>query len=317
MAAQDDVDASPPAGKLEIDVHAVMRQQHHGIGAVDVSNGVHQLLQFLFADAERPVRGEPLRVGDRYIRKRLADNGNARAADLLDQGRLEYAAGSRIERLGVVECGLFREEDVLRQELALEALEIVAERLLAIGEFPMASHCLDAEQVCGLDHVGAVHGVGQSAALPQIAAVEQQRAPIPGLASQAVDQRLEMCEAAELAKTQGRLLEIETGEGMGVGAVALDAEPLQKSAPDEMRRLTCQRADPDVDARLAEMNWQQLGMRIGDVQDARIAEALEIVHAGALGSPRDPRPRGRKPCSAGELEKTPAADGHVPPPPER
>jgi hypothetical protein len=120
-----------------------------------------------------------------------------------------------------------------------------------------------------------------------------------------------------LPKRKADFLEIETGEGMGVGAVALDAEPLQESASDEMRRLACHRADPDVDARLAEMNRQQLGMRIGDVQDARIAEALEIVHAAGIGCPCDPRPRGRKPRSAGELEKTPAAHGHVFAPPER
>ena len=100
----------------------------------------------------------------------------------------------------------------------------------------MAGHRLDAEQIRGLDHVGALHGVGQSGALPQVAAVEQQRAARADVAAQSVDQRLQMRKAAELAETCRRFLEIEKGEGVGVGAVGLDAEPVEKGAADQMRR---------------------------------------------------------------------------------
>ena len=37
----------------------------------------------------------------------------------------------------------------------------------------MPGHRLDAEQVGGLDHVGARGRIGKSAALPEVAAVEQ------------------------------------------------------------------------------------------------------------------------------------------------
>ena len=151
--------------------------------------------------------------------------------------RLEHAARGGIEGLGVVEGGFLGEEDVLRQEFALEALEIGAQRLLAIGEFPVAGHRLDAEQVGGLHHVGALHGVGEPAALPEIAAVEQQRAAGADVAAQAIDQRLQMREAAELAEPGGGFFEIETGEGVGVGAVGPDAEAVEKGAADQMRRL--------------------------------------------------------------------------------
>ena len=145
-------------------------------------------------------------------------------------GRLEHAARGGIERLGVVEGGFLGQEDVLRQEFALEALEIGAQRLLAIGEFPMAGHRLDAEQVGGLDHVGALHGVGEAGALPEIAAVEQQRAAGADVAAQAIDQRLQMRKAAELAEACGGFFEIEAGEGIGVGAVGADAEAIEKGA---------------------------------------------------------------------------------------
>ena len=46
------------------------------------------------------------------------------SADLLDDGRFEHAARSGIESGRVVERGFLGQEDVLRQELALEALEV-------------------------------------------------------------------------------------------------------------------------------------------------------------------------------------------------
>ena len=166
MPAEDDIDARDPARKLEVDIHAVMRQQHHRIDLVVGSQRVDQLLQFVVADAERPVRREPLRMRDRHIGKGLSDHGHPMAAEFLDRGRLEDASRRGIECPGVVEGGFLREEHVLRQEFALEAVEVIAQRIFAIGEFPVAGHRLDAEQIRGLDHVGALHGVGESGALP-------------------------------------------------------------------------------------------------------------------------------------------------------
>jgi hypothetical protein len=51
-------------------------------------------------------------------------------------------------------------------------------------------------------------------------------------------------------------------------------------------------------------------MRIGHVQDARIAETFEIVDAGIIGAARDTRPSACERGSTRELEKVPAADGH-------
>ena len=94
----------------------------------------------------------------------------------------------------------------------------------------MAGHRLDAEQVGGVHHVGALQRVGKAGALPEIAAVEQQRAPGAGLAAHPVDQRLQMRKAAELAESPGGLLEFDAGEGIGVGAVGPDAEAVEEGA---------------------------------------------------------------------------------------
>src|SRR4051794_1237638 len=53
-------------------------------------------------------------------------------------------------------------------------------------------------------------------------------------------------------------------------------------------------------------------MRVGHMQDARIAEALQIVNAGSLGNARQsPRQRG----GAGQAQKIAAAHRHVASPP--
>jgi hypothetical protein len=52
-------------------------------------------------------------------------------------------------------------------------------------------------------------------------------------------------------------------------------------------------------------------MGVGHVQDARIAEAIEIVNAGAVGGARDARQPTRERSSTRELKEIAAADGHA------
>jgi len=52
-------------------------------------------------------------------------------------------------------------------------------------------------------------------------------------------------------------------------------------------------------------------VRVGQVQDPRVAEAFEIVDAGAVGAARDTRQSTRKRGSAGEFKKITAADCHA------
>ena len=95
----------------------------------------------------------------------------------------------------------------------------------------MRGHGLDAEQVGGIDHVLAMHDVGEPAALPEIAAVEQQRAAGARLRAQPVDQGLEMREAAEPAVAVRGLGEVEIGEGVRKPRLGRDAESLRNASP--------------------------------------------------------------------------------------
>ncbi len=120
----------------------------------------------------------------------------------------------------------------------------------------------------------ALHHVGQSRALPEVTAIEQQRAALADVGAQAVDQRLQMREAAELAEALRGFLEVDASEGIGVGVVRRDAEAVEKGFSNQMRRPPLHLADPDIDARLAEIDRTKLRMRIGEVKDARVAEPL-------------------------------------------
>ena len=118
--------------------------------------------------------------------------------------------------------------------------------------------------------------------------------PFAGVAAQPIDQRFQVSEAAELAEPNGGFFEIDRGERVGVGAVRLDPEAVEKGASDQMWRFALHRADPEVDAGLAKIHRQQLRMGIGHVQDARVAKTRKIVDAGAFGWTRHPRQCGRK-----------------------
>ena len=165
----------------------------------------------------------------------------------------------------------------------------------------MAGHRLDAEQVCRLHHVGALHGVGQPGPLPEIAAVEQQRSALSDIIAQAIDERFQMRETTELAESRGRLFEVDAGEGIGIGAVGLDAETVEKGLADQMRRPAGHRADADVDTGLAEIDRLELRVRIRHVQDARVAEAFEIVDARGISAARKPGQAARERHGSADL----------------
>src|SRR5580704_18086764 len=78
-----------------------------------------------------------------------------------------------------------------------------------------------------------------------------------------------------------------------------------------MRRLSLHRAEPEIDAGFAKISRQQLRMGVGDMQDARIAEAFEIINACGVGAARATRRSARKRNGARESKKIPAADGHA------
>jgi hypothetical protein len=259
VPAQDRVDAAHARGELEIDVHAVVGKQHHDLRALRPGR-VDVLLQFLFLDPHRPIGNEVARVRDGRVRERLPDDRHRHAVDGAGGRRLEH----RVAEVG----GLH----VLRQELdpAELLLDRLLDALLAVGELPVAGHEVDAEVLLGLDHVGALRPQRESGALPGVAAVEKQRAG--PLRAQALYQRREMREAADLAVRQRGPFEVEEGERVGFARARLDPERLEEMLADEVGGPTGRGADADVDARLAEVDRQELRVAVGEMQQRDVAE---------------------------------------------
>ena len=77
-----------PRRELQIDVHAVVREQHDRLRALR-ARFVDDLLQLLLADAEGPVGDEIARMRDRRVGKRLADDRDRHAVDC---SRITYGA---------------------------------------------------------------------------------------------------------------------------------------------------------------------------------------------------------------------------------
>src|ERR1043166_144182 len=225
---------------------------------------------------------------DRHIREGLADDADAPAARFFDGRRLEYPAGGSIKGGRIVEGSVLGEEDILRQELTPKSLEVPPQICFPVGEFPMDGHGVDAEEICGLDHVGAGERLRQAAALAGVAAVEAERISRTAVRAQTIDQGLEMGKAAHAAVTLRGLLIIEEGEGVGAAAPGRDPEVVEEGAADEVRRTAGHRPDADVDARLAVMNRRELRMGVGDMQNADVAEAADVVNV-VVGSDPDPR----------------------------
>ena len=265
VAAEDGVDAGDARRELQVDVHAVVRQQHHGLRAL-AAGLVDDLLHLLFLDAERPLGDEVARVRDRRVGKRLADDRHLHAVDGADDVRLEH----RVAEIG----GLH----VLRDEVDL-AGEILLDDLLdpvrAVGELPVAGHHVDAQQLAGVDHVLAFRPQRRRRPLPGVAAVEQQRAR--PRRPELPDQRREVREAAGLAVGARGFLEVEIGERVRLARSRRDAEMLQQRLADQVRRLALGGAEAEVDVRLAEVHRQQLRVAVGEVQQARVAERLDAV----------------------------------------
>ena len=269
VAAEDGIDAGDAAGHFEVDVHAVVREHDHDLGAVG-ARVVHPFLHAVVADAETPVRHHPARVGDRRVGEGLADDGDFHAVHLLHDVGLEHLVA---EVVG---------DDVLRDEIDVGFLEIVVDDLHhpfgAESRFPVRRHDVDAERDAGVDHVLCIGPQRSGRALPGVAAIEQQRAG--ALRADFVYQSFQVGEATDLAVDFGRFGEIEVSEGVGFGAAGLDAEFFQQMPADQVGGLAVGRADPKVDVGLAEPHRHQLGVAVGKVHERDVAVARHIVEIG-------------------------------------
>ena len=268
VAAEDGVDAAHARGELQIDVHAVVRQQHDRLRALA------RAPRRPSSAGARPGcrRSSPARSSAGW---RSACTGNAwpmiatgtpftsRSAYGLNTGSSK-SSGAHVLR-----------EELDRREIVLDGL---LHALRAVGEFPVRRHEVDAQELLRADHVGAAGPQRRRRALPAVAAVEQQRAAAARRAAASPAWRgARSRRACRSARASGFEIEMRERVG-GAAAGGADAEALLSEARDAVR--------------LAEIHRQELRMHVGDVQERDVAERRRIVELGRglrRGSPRAAR----------------------------
>ena len=267
VAGQDHVDAVDPRGELAVDVEAVVRQEHDELRAflahlLDI--GAHVVL----ANAERPVRHHPARIGDRRIRERLAEHGDLHAAALEHLVRLEHRLLPVV--VADIEC---EERKVLRLDQLLHPV-------FAIGEFPVAGHRVGLQELHAVGHVLALGLQRAERTLPGVAAIEQQHAVAAALRPHRLDDRRGTVETADAAIGLRQRLEVLEGQRIGVRRFFRNAVALQERLAGDVRRLALGVADPEIERRLAEIERRQLAVDVGDVQQRHVADRLEFQKIG-------------------------------------
>src|SRR5690625_5681562 len=86
-----------------------------------------------------------------------------------------------------------------------------------------------------------------------------------------------MGKAPHLAIFFGRLTKGQIGKGMGSGGIGLDTIKIKEIIAHYMRRPIAGRTHTYVDARLAKINRQQLGMAISNMQEMLITKTRDII----------------------------------------
>ena len=242
-----------------------MRQQDDkfgpfGAGFFDV------LTDHLLVDAERPVRDHVARVGDRGVRERLADDGNLHAAALEPCGGFE----DRLLPFGI--------GDVTGKERKLEHVLEFLHTILAVGEFPVRGHRVEAHGVLDLDHVLALGFERRQRALPGVATVQEQRV-VRTFGAHRLDQGHHPVDTADAAVFLGERSEIVARQRIGLGRTRLDPVVSEEILTRDMRRQALDLADPDVNRGFAEIDRRQLRVHVGEMQQRHLAHRLEVENA--------------------------------------
>ena len=265
VAAQNRIQAFDAAGQLQIHIHTVVAEQNHRLRALPFGR-IDLLLQLGLLNAEGPVWHLPARISNRRVGEGLPNDGHLGAIHFFDHERLE-------DRVFKVFCF-----DVLRHKIDLASkvfFNDLLDALLAIGEFPMRRHHVDAQQLASIDHVLCIRPQAGGAALPSVATIEQQRAGAAGF--EALDQGRDVRKTAHLAILPRCALEIEVRMSMGFMAAHPQTRVLDEMLAHQMRHFAPHAGDTNVGIGLAEIDRQQLRMAIGHVQQMHIARFRHVI----------------------------------------
>ena len=263
VAGQDHVDPRHHARHLLIYVKSIVAQANDQLGPF----GAHLVYHFLhtFVADPKGVFGEhPAGVGNRHIRERLPDH-----RDLDTTGLVELVRG---EQLGwFVPFGV---KDVLAKGGKRQPFHDLGHAVRAEREFPVKGHCVGLERVHHIDHVLTLGVITGIAAVPRIAAIQQQR--VRPVGADLVDHGRHAVQPAHLAIALRQSCEIVIGQRISRRAAISDAIKLAEIRTGHMRHLPAVLAHTDIHRRFAEIDRFKLRVDVGHVDQADVAKRVEF-----------------------------------------
>jgi hypothetical protein len=144
------------------------------------------------------------------------------------------------------------------------------------------------------------------AVLPGVAAVEQQRASLAFRADR-FEHGGDAIESSEPAVALGECREILRGERIRRRAARRNAVMLEQRAAGQVRHKPARGPDAEIDRGLTEVQRQELGVDVGDVEERDIADRLEAQQVGLrkplLGEGAGPAARQHRSRGRSELNK--------------
>ena len=154
MTAQYHIYSGYALCHLEVNVHAVVGQNNDQFSTL-VPERIHHRLALVVSNAKTPVFYHVSWIGETGIGERLADNADSDPIQFTQGVWFEYLPGLWIISWFVVERGVLSEHNVLRKKL--DGIQFTVDDraypVHAIGEFPMAGHNVDTQQLTGANHV--------------------------------------------------------------------------------------------------------------------------------------------------------------------
>ena len=263
VARKDHIDPGHAARHRLVHIKAVMRQADDQFGA-HAAHFVNHFLHPLITDPERVFGEHPAGVGDGHIGEGLTDHGD-----------LDAAAFKELVGLEVFGWFIpFGVKDVLAKGREGQIAHDVAHAIRPKREFPVKRHRIGPEHVHDVDHVlplGLVTGVGP---VPGIAAIQQQSIGAGG--ANLVHDSRHTVHAAHLAIASREGGKIVISQGVMRRAAVVYSIGTAEIRACDMGHGALVDAHAKVDFGFPEIDWFQLCVNIGDMDQRHISKGLKL-----------------------------------------
>ncbi len=155
-----------------------------------------------------------------------------------------------------------------------QALYNLVHPVRAQREFPVEGHRVGVEGVHDIDHVLPLGVIAGIAAMPCVAAIQQQC--IGAVGTDRIDHGSNPIQSPHTAIAFGQRRKIIISQGIGRGAAVLDAVSAPKIGAGDMRHRAFVVTNTDVDLRLAKIQRFELRMDVRDMDQRDIPVSVKL-----------------------------------------